>query len=58
MYRAEALKMLRDARGEFKKLLSLARTYPDLDLDVTAIEDEINSIEAAYRNLKREARRK
>jgi membrane-bound ClpP family serine protease len=58
MYRAEALKMLRDARGEFKKLLDLARTYPDLNLDVTAIEDELNSIEASYHNMKREARRK
>jgi len=58
MYNAEALKLLRDARGEFKKLLNLARTYPDLNLDVTALEDELNSIEASYRNLKREARRK
>ncbi len=58
MYRAEALKILRDARTEFKKLLSLARKYPDLNLDITVIEDELNSIEAAYRNMKREARRK
>lgn len=58
MYYREALKMLRDARGEFKKLLNLARTYPDLNLDVMEIEEQLNSIEASYRNLKREARRK
>jgi membrane-bound ClpP family serine protease len=57
MYQAEAIKLLHDARGQFKKLLNLARTYPDLNLDVTAIEDQLNSIEASYRNLKREVRR-
>jgi len=54
MSRGEALKMLRQARAEFKALLNLARKYPDLNLDTTALEDELNSIEAAYRNLKRE----
>ncbi len=58
MSRGEALRMLRDARAEFKTLLGLARRYPDLDLDVTALEDELNSIEAAYRNMKRQTRRR
>jgi ATP-dependent protease ClpP protease subunit len=57
MYLPEALKLLRGARAEFKTLLNLARKYPDLGLDVTALEDELNSIEAAYRNMKRNARR-
>jgi hypothetical protein len=58
MYRAEALKLLRDARGEFKTLLNLARKYPDLKLDTRLLEDELNSIEATYRNMKRRMRRR
>jgi membrane-bound ClpP family serine protease len=57
MYLPEALKLLRNARAEFKTLLNLARKYPDLGLDVRALEDELNSIEAAYRNMKRQSRR-
>jgi len=55
MTRGEALKLLRQARAQFKALLNLAKKYPDLNLDTTALEDELNSIEAAYRNIKREA---
>ncbi len=57
LYLPETLKLLRGARAEFKTLLNLARKYPDLGLDVTALEDELNSIEATYRNMKRNARR-
>jgi membrane-bound ClpP family serine protease len=55
MSREEALKLLRDARNEFKALINLARRYPDLGLDVIALEDEFNSIEAAYQNIKRQS---
>ena len=58
MYRAEALKMLRDARAEFKTLLNLARKYSDLNLDTRVLEDELNSIEVSYRNMKRQMRRR
>jgi hypothetical protein len=56
MSRGEALRTLRDARSEFRTLLNLARRYPDLELDVTVLEDELNSIDAAYRNMKRQTR--
>ncbi len=58
MSRAEALKILRDARNEFRTLINLARKYPDLGLDIIALEDEFNSIEAAYQNIKRQSRRR
>ncbi|MFA5423669.1 MAG: hypothetical protein WC374_07390 [Phycisphaerae bacterium] len=57
MYYAEALRMLREARVEMKTVLNLAKKYPDLNLDVKSIEDNLNTIEASYRNLKRDARR-
>lgn len=58
MSRAEALKLLRDARNEFKTLIGLARRYPDLGLDIVALENEFNTIEAAYQNVKRRSRRR
>lgn len=57
MYYAEYLQFLREARVEMKTALNLAKKYPDLNLDVKAIEDNLNTIEASYRNLKRDARR-
>jgi len=58
MYRAEALKTLRAARREFKTLVSLAGKYPDLNLDIRSLEDESNSIEAAYLKLKSQRQRR
>ncbi len=55
-YRREAFKILREARNEFKTLIRLAKRYPDLRLNVQALEDELNSIEASYQKLKRESR--
>ncbi len=49
------LKILRGAKREFKTLIKLAKKYPDLNLDIQMLEDELNSIEAAYQNVKRES---
>ncbi len=49
----KVLKILRGAKSEFQTLIRLAKKYPDLGLDVQALEDELNSIEAAYQNVKR-----
>lgn len=58
MSRAEALRLLRDARNEFRTLINLARKYPDLRLDIVELENEFNSIEAAYQKIKRQSRRR
>lgn len=57
-YYAEALKIVREARAEFKTLVNLAKEYPDLNLDVVELENELNSIEAAYRDMKKSSRRR
>ncbi|MFA5554757.1 MAG: hypothetical protein WCZ89_02380 [Phycisphaerae bacterium] len=58
MYQAEALRMLREARAEFRTLINLARKYPDLQLDIIGLENELNSIEAAYQNIKKQSARR
>ncbi|MBN1795686.1 MAG: hypothetical protein JW804_03355 [Sedimentisphaerales bacterium] len=58
MYQAEALKLMRDARREFAMLVGLARKYPDLNLDQIMLENELNTIEASYQQLKKESRRR
>ncbi|MHC4159328.1 MAG: hypothetical protein ACYSSO_09650 [Planctomycetota bacterium] len=54
----KVLSILRSARGEFKTLIKLAKKYPDLQLDIQALEGELNSIEATYESLKRQTRRR
>lgn len=56
--RAKVLRILRSARSEFKQLISLARKYPDLNLDIQLLEDELNSIEANYEKIRRGSRRR
>jgi len=51
--RARGMSLVRRVRGSIRQLLTLARQYPDLQLNVTAIEDEYNSIEAFYQQHKR-----
>jgi ATP-dependent protease ClpP protease subunit len=51
--RPKVLEILRSAKGEFQALIKLAKKYPDLELNIQALEDELNSIEAAYQNAKR-----
>ncbi len=54
----KVLSILRSARNEFKTLIKLAKKYPDLQLDIQALESELNSIEASYESLKRQTRRR
>lgn len=57
MSQAEAFKLLREAKGDFKALVNLSKKYPDLELDTVWLENELNSVEAAYRNARRQSRR-
>jgi hypothetical protein len=50
----QALRMLREARREFKQLINLARRYPDLELDMIELENSLNSVEANYKDLQSE----
>ena len=52
------LKILRSTRADFQTLIRLAKKYPDLNLDTRPLEDELNSIEAAYDKLKKATRRR
>ena len=58
MPKAQVLKILRSARSEFKRLIQLGKKYPDLNLNIQGLEDELNSIEAAYQSVKRKSKRK
>jgi len=52
------LNILRNARSDYQTLIRLARKYPDLKLDPTPLEDELNAVEAAYDRLKVGPRRR
>jgi len=52
------LGMLRGARTDVENLKNLAKKYPDLHLDTDSIEEELNSINAAYENALRETKRR
>jgi membrane-bound ClpP family serine protease len=52
------LKILREARSDFQNLIRLAKKYPDLQLATYPLEEELNSIEAAYDKVKRTTRRR
>jgi len=54
--RAQAISLVKRIRTSLRQLTTLARQYPDLDLDVEAIEDEYNSVEAFYQKHKRAPR--
>lgn len=51
--RPKVLEILRSAKSEFQTLIKLAKKYPDLELNIQALEDELNSVEAAYQDAKR-----
>ncbi|MHC4474420.1 MAG: hypothetical protein ACYTEL_02165 [Planctomycetota bacterium] len=44
-----SLKMLRDIRKGYKSLLTLAKRYPDLRVDVRALERQLNTADALYK---------
>ncbi len=50
--RPKSLKLLREIRAGFKSLISLAKRYPDLHLDVQQLEAYFNSVEADYQSVK------
>jgi membrane-bound ClpP family serine protease len=52
------LKILREARSDFQTLMRLAKKYPDLQLATYPLEEELNSIDAAYDKIKRTTRRR
>ncbi len=56
--RAKVLKILRSARAEFKTLIKLAKKYPDLGLNIQVLEDELNTVEANYQEVKMGSRRR
>lgn len=47
-----ALKLLREIRSNYRSVMILAKRYPDLNLNVQALEDNLNSIEAVYQEAK------
>ena len=56
--RPKIFKILRSAKSEFKTLIRLAKKYPDLHLNIQALENELNSIEAAYEKVKMDSKRR
>ncbi|UCF44125.1 MAG: hypothetical protein JSV99_04170 [Planctomycetota bacterium] len=56
--RAKVLKILRSARAEFRTLIKLAKKYPDLGLNIRILEDELNTVEANYQEVKMGSRRR
>ena len=52
------LSILQGARSDFENLKTLAKKYPDLDMDVKDIEKVLNSIQADYENTSRETKRR
>jgi len=54
----KVLRLLREARSDFQNLIRLAKKYPDLQLATYPLEEELNSIEAAYDKVKRTTRRR
>ena len=50
--RVRALGILRDFIGDYKMMIKLVRYYPDLNMSIAAMEAELNSAEALYREAK------
>jgi len=51
--RARGMSLVKRIRGSLRQLMTLARQYPDLQLDAEALEREYNSVEAFYQQHKR-----
>ncbi|MHC4123410.1 MAG: hypothetical protein ACYSSI_07540 [Planctomycetota bacterium] len=56
--RPRALQLLRKIRDDFKAMITLAKRYPDLKLNVIKLENELNSVEATFRQVKINSRRR
>jgi membrane-bound ClpP family serine protease len=48
-----ALKMLRDIQKDYKSLILMARRYTDLNINVTELQKQLNTVEAYYDQAKR-----
>jgi len=47
-----ALKMLKDIREDYRLLITLAKRYPDLNVNVAELERQLNTVEAFYEEAK------
>ena len=50
--RVRALKLLNDIRKDYKSLVTLAKHYPDLHINVQLLEAQLNTAEALYQQAK------
>jgi membrane-bound ClpP family serine protease len=50
--RHRALKLLRDIKKEYKAMLTLARRYPDLKVNIPLLQQQLNSAEVLYKETK------
>lgn len=50
--RVRALKLLNDIRKDYKSLVTLARHYPDLHINVRLLQTQLNTAEAMYQQAK------
>lgn len=48
-HRAKSLRLLRKIRSSLRAAGILAKKYPDLGLDISSIEEELNKVEAIYK---------
>jgi membrane-bound serine protease (ClpP class) len=53
-----ALKILREAETDFTNLAKLAKKYPDMQIKVSDLEEQINSIKAASKDIKIKSHRR
>ena len=51
--RPRGLSILRDIRSHYKGLIALAKRYPDLQVNVQVLEEQLNSVEAFYQKEKK-----
>ncbi len=53
-----ALRILREAKSDFNKLVRLSKEFEDLPLDTEALQQELNTIETQIKQIKIESRRR
>jgi len=52
------LRILREAKTDYKTLIYLGKRYPDLAVNVQYLEEQLNSVEALYQKAKMNLQRK
>ncbi len=53
-----ALRILREVRSSYKSLIKLAKRFPDLHINIHSMEEQLNSAEAIYKNIKIRSKRR